>query len=254
MSELFPWPRGCRAAVSLSYDDGLPVHREDTAPQLEALGLRATFYAQINSDLLDHRDAWVRMAEAGHELGNHTIFHPCRDAHKRSGWPSYRSLNDYTPERWEDEVHIASRILRTYDGRSRRTFGNTCCDTTIGPDEAPISLDDLLAKHFVAARGPVSSQVIDPRRASLMQLGCYSADRKSFEELRAILDETVEAGGWVIFMAHGIGRDHNLQWDVESHRRTLEYLAAQAGRIWAAPVVDVASHVAERRMTPTSPA
>ena len=46
MSDVFRWPEGRRCAVSLTYDDALPVHYEHVGPRLEAHGLRGTFYME----------------------------------------------------------------------------------------------------------------------------------------------------------------------------------------------------------------
>lgn len=248
MADQWNWPDGQQVAVSLSYDDALPVHREETAPQLEQRGLRATFYVPIDSDLLDHRDAWVRIAQAGHELGNHTIFHPCRNPGNARSWPlPHRNLCDYTPARWEDEVRVASRILRSYDGREARSFGNTCCDLTLGIDETEAELDEMIARHFVAGRGATTGVPADPRSVRLTRVGCVSADGLAFEQIRQVLDAAAAIRGWVIFMAHGIGRDHRLQWSVESHSQAIDYLAANTRTIWTAPVAEVAAHIAMAR-------
>lgn len=53
----FDWPEGKRGAVSLTYDDALPVHYERVAPLLEDHGLRATFYTNVLS-LGANPEAW----------------------------------------------------------------------------------------------------------------------------------------------------------------------------------------------------
>lgn len=244
----FKWPNGRRAAISLSYDDALPVHREETAPQLEAHGLRATFYVPIDSDLLDHRDAWARVAAAGHELGNHTIFHPCRNPGNRNSWPlPHRNLCDYTPARWEDEVRVANRVLRLFDGRERRSFGHTCCDVVMGQEGATSPLDPIVAKHFVVGRGKTRNQIIDPATANLADVGCCEGDGTTIERLRTQIDRTLEQGGWTLFMFHGVGRDHRLMIDVHTHAALLALLAERRDTVWTAPVVDIGAHVAQTR-------
>lgn len=248
MSERFSWPNGYRAAVSLSYDDALPVHREEVAPQLEAFGLRATFYVPIDSELLDQRDAWVRIAQAGHELGNHTIFHPCRNPGNVNSWPlPHRNLCDYTPARWEDEVRVANRILRLYDGRAHRSFGHTCCDLEIGQPGAVSPLAPIIARHFVVGRGGKRDNVIDPATADLCDLGCYEGDARTPDQYRDHIDRTLEAGGWTILMIHGVGRDHRLKVDVAAHTALLTMLAERRMEIWTAPVVEIGAYVAAQR-------
>ena len=67
------------ALVCLTYDDALPVHRQVVAPLLAERGLRGTFYIPAaRDDLHEHLADWRRVAEMGHELGNHSCFHTCR--------------------------------------------------------------------------------------------------------------------------------------------------------------------------------
>ena len=51
MENTFTWPHEIQGALSLTYDDGLPVHYSLVDPLLRQNGLRATFYAMIQSDL-----------------------------------------------------------------------------------------------------------------------------------------------------------------------------------------------------------
>jgi len=70
------WPDATQCAVSLSYDDSVPVHHREVAPLLEKHGLRGTFY--LSALTIENPEAWKIVAAAGHELGNHSLFHPCR--------------------------------------------------------------------------------------------------------------------------------------------------------------------------------
>ncbi len=58
METTFHWPASLEAAVSLTYDDGLPVHTALVGPTLERHDLRGTFYPPIPSDLRDHPEHW----------------------------------------------------------------------------------------------------------------------------------------------------------------------------------------------------
>ena len=64
MSPAFAWPAGVQCAVSLTYDDGLPIHPSQVGPTLEQYGLRGTFYPPTLSDLRHHPEAWRRLAAA----------------------------------------------------------------------------------------------------------------------------------------------------------------------------------------------
>ena len=91
------WPEPHRAAVSLTFDDGLQSQLNRAVPILDAAGLRATFYLNPRSpDPKDDSEAgwraalasWQPVQTIGHAMGNHTVVHPC-------------SLN--TDEPWQQE-------------------------------------------------------------------------------------------------------------------------------------------------------
>src|SRR3954467_12319027 len=70
--------KGKKCAVVLTYDDGLDVDITNALPALDSLGLKATFYvANYQGRLQVQIPAWRAAAAKGHELGNHTLFHPC---------------------------------------------------------------------------------------------------------------------------------------------------------------------------------
>jgi len=253
----FAWPRDCRGAVSLTYDDGLPEHHGHVGPLLEKCGLRGTFnvnictsstaLAGVPTDIQLNPQAWRDLAARGHELGNHTLFHPCRSepGRDKSSWmdPAY-NLCHYTPRRWSDEMRVASFLLKLIDGREHRTFANTCCDLDLGRDETRSSLDPLIAEQFVGARGPLNNTPVDPAAANFQALGHFSGDHHTFEQLRDEIESAVAAGRWIIYMFHGVGdASHRLHISVEEHRKLAEWLGSQSGRIWTAPMIDVALHV-----------
>src|SRR5215468_4684453 len=76
MDPSFTWPAGKRGAVSLSFDDARVSQIEQGMPVLESFGLRGTFYVCI-PEITTSRDAWRTAAARGHEIGNHTVNHPC---------------------------------------------------------------------------------------------------------------------------------------------------------------------------------
>jgi len=245
MSTPFSWPHGRAAAVSLTYDDALPVHHESVAPALEAHGFCGTFYTPVNSNLIDDPDTWRRVAEAGHELGNHTLFHPCRKSSDGSmEWlDDGHDLKRYTIERWQREVGLANRVLSLIDGRTICSFGNTCHHTTVGPDDALESIDPHVMRFFNAARGDNRAQIFDPVTCDLTNLGCFSADARSLDELRPQIEKAMAQGGWIIYCMHGVGRDHRLKIDAEEHALLLEYLAHERDSVWTAPLTDVAEYL-----------
>jgi len=69
---------GKKCAVALTYDDGLNVHLDKVIPVLDSAGFKGTFYLTGCREGVSRRiEDWRKAAARGHELGNHTLFHPC---------------------------------------------------------------------------------------------------------------------------------------------------------------------------------
>ncbi len=243
------WSSGRKAAISLTYDDGLSCHVNAVGPQLESYGLRGTFYAVISESLRREPEKWAALAKRGHELGNHSLFHPCRRMPSHKDWlaPCF-DLRKYTPTRLKKELEVANFILELLDGQKIRSYGNTCCDISIGENDEEMLMDSILEELVIAARGPFSRQIIRPESdMNFYQLGHFGADGRQADEICQEIEEAIEVGGWIIYMFHGIGEGtHKLYMEPEEHAKVLEWIAARQKELWCAPVVDVATHLRKR--------
>lgn len=238
-----PFPGDRRAAVSLTYDDCLPCHRSEVAPGLSARGLRGTFFCNAASgDLHEHVEAWRGVAATGHELGNHTCFHPCR-RQEGASWPEATyDLKAYSRRRIVDELLLADRVLRLVDGRERRAFAATCGHTTVGPDGAEESfVDDLrrVASVVRSGRGGVH-----PLRRPEFVVGSIAGDKLDAAALIGAIEPVLASGGWVLVCMHGVGAGtHPLFIDKAEHDQVCDWIAAQAKVLWSAAVSDVADRL-----------
>jgi len=125
---------GKKCAVVLTYDDGLNVHLTNVIPALDSLGLKGTFYV---SDYFGGLNAqipgWRKAAANGHELGNHTVYHPCAgNLPGRSFVKADYDLSKYSIRRITDEIKTMNTMLKAIDGKSKRTFAYPCGDMKIG--------------------------------------------------------------------------------------------------------------------------
>lgn len=216
-----PWPGKATAAVCLTYDDALNGHLDHAIPQLEEYGFRGTFYCTGNSGCLNKRmDEWRAAAARGHELGNHSLFHPC-DGEKAGDWITKDyDLRYYSMERMINELRTANTLLKAIDGQNSRTYGYTCSHSETGGE----SFVDELRELFTAARsdGPIPSSL---QEVDIHHAPSWCVDSPSLEELIAYAEEASAKGTMAIIMFHGVG-DSYLNVDPEVHRAFLAYLAA----------------------------
>src|SRR5688572_26561303 len=69
---------GKRCAVSLTYDDALNIDLDKVIPALDSVKLKGTFYLIASSKAFTNRlKEWKLAANNGHEIANHSLFHPC---------------------------------------------------------------------------------------------------------------------------------------------------------------------------------
>src|SRR5450759_789332 len=61
------------AALSLTFDDALPVHLDVAAPELAKRHIRASFFLTV--DQITRIPDWRKLLDDGHELGNHSVTH-----------------------------------------------------------------------------------------------------------------------------------------------------------------------------------
>jgi sialate O-acetylesterase len=246
----FHWPGGAKAAVVLTYDDGVDVHLDNAVPDLEAAGLRGTFYVPGHSESLSKRmEEWRAIARRGHELGNHTLFHPClrvADGRERTFVVPERDLGNYTLRRITDEVRIMNTLLYGVDAKRARTMAYSCGDEFAGGASYVDSVRPLLR----AARAYKDSYraLADPRAADTHRVPSWSVKDNTAAEMIAWVEEAVQAGSLAVFTFHGVGGGHSINVGREDHRKLLAWLAANRERVWTAPFLEVMEHViAERK-------
>ena len=248
----FPWPNGATAAVVLSYDDGVDVHLDHAAPDLEAVGFRGTFYLPGHSESLARRmPEWRALAARGHELGNHAIFHPCLRNVPEGGrdWvrPEY-ALESYTVERIRAEVAAMNTTLLAVDGETVRTFGYNCGDTTAGGE----SYVEALRPMFLAARAVGDKVAEDVWKLDPMLVPSWIPQNVTGEELIAFAKKALDAGGLAVFCFHGVGGGHSIDVPREAHRKLLAWLDGNRKTVWTDTFKNVMTHVtAEQKRAAT---
>lgn len=231
---------GKKFAVSLSYDDALNVHIDKAIPVLDSLGIKATFYVPAHSGcLMSRKEEWIKIAENGHELGNHTLFHPCSGAGDARSWvsPEY-DLDTYSLSRITDEIHLANDILHAMDGKTDRSFAYTCGDTKAGNTSFVNEIKD----DFVAARG-VERSNNKLYQTDLFSLTTFSVNNHSMAQLIGAVEKARSENAYLVFLFHGVGGEHDLDCDERNHLMLLEYLKRIEEDVWIAPVVEISTYI-----------
>lgn len=232
--------QGKECAVVLTYDDALNVHLDNAIPLLDSLGLKGTFYLSGYFPAFRTRVAdWKTAASHGHELGNHTLFHPCTGKLPGREWvpPDY-DLGNYSVQRLLDEIKMANTLLEALDGKTKRTFAYPCGDMKIGDT----SFVDKIKDDFVAARG-VKGRMPKISEIDLFDIDSYVISGQSGEELIALVKEAMQRQALIVFLFHGVGGEHDLNVSLSDHRKLLLFLKQNEKNIWIAPLLEIAEYV-----------
>ena len=231
---------GKSCAVVLTYDDGLNVDLNNAIPALDSLGLKGTFYiSDYFYGLKNQLTKWRAAAVKGHELANHTVYHPCEGGRVGREFvkPNY-DMNNYTVRRMTDEILTMNNILKAIDGKTERTFAYPCGDNKIH-DTAYL---DGIKNDFVAARG-VKSEMLPIEKIDLYNIGCYGINGQTGEELIELVKKAQTTHTLLVFLFHGVGGEHSLNVSLQAHSQLLHYLKQQQKSIWIAPLLDVAKYI-----------
>jgi len=237
----FKWPSGAKAAVVFTYDDGLDCHLNVVVPQLDEFGFKGTFFCTGSSQSLYNRtEEWREIAKNGHELGNHTLFHPCNGNIHDWVKPEY-DLNKYTLEQILAELKTANTLLKAIDGKTERTFGYTCSNFIAGGEDFSDDIQDL----FVGARcdAPVPETMED---YNIYKTPSKGVQNFSAKELIAYANEAKENGTIAIFMFHSVGGGY-LKVGVDEHRALLQYIKENEDDFYCAPFIEVMKYVKQNK-------
>lgn len=241
--------------ISLTFDDALHEHLDHVVPLLNDYGLRGTFYTHLCSEAFINRQAdWRRAANQGHEIGNHTIFHPA-DGRKHWVRPG-NAIESYSLDRMQLELEFSSQFLTAMDGRERRTFAYPCSNSFIGRrgrikrlveriglgrtrvagwidrmrfdwGSTLKSYEPIVGQLFAAGRGGGLSRgqaVPELSKWRRTQLPSVAVENWTLSELQEHVTNALNAETWAIFQFHGVGGGHRMDCDLRTFREFVMWL------------------------------
>lgn len=234
-----------RGALSLTFDDGTKNQLSKAVPPLDERGLKATFY--LNPGAKDWQQTllpWRKVAQSGHEIGNHGLTHICsNNIQNRNDGLEDKSLSDI-----ERDIISAQKRLKQLAPQQRHwSFAYPCYCTFVGRGEQRKSYVPLIARHFIAGRtGGEYGVANHPYYADLSCLWGIPVERMSGFELIGLAEELTFRGMWVIFVFHEID-GQRLTVGSYAYHMLLDHLQRKAEEIWIAPVTKVATKILDQQ-------
>jgi peptidoglycan/xylan/chitin deacetylase (PgdA/CDA1 family) len=240
-SPAFHWPKNIKAAVSLSYDDALDSQLDNAIPALDKYNFKGSFYLKLsNSTIAARLSDWRAIANNGHELGNHTLFHQCSAALPGHEWvlPQF-DLDKMSVAQIKDQILLANTMLYAIDGKRERTFTTPCGDLNAGGK----NYIDSIKSEFVAIKSVMGNGItLDMKTLDPYAVNVATPTNVTGKQLIDIVKEGAKKGTMVNFTFHGIGGDH-LQTSKEAHEELLKYLNDNRDIYWTDTFLNIMKYV-----------
>ena len=239
----FEWPEGKQMAISLSFDDARESQVLIGTRLFDQFGVKATFYV-VPSTVKKQLAGWKNAVRNGHEIGNHSLTHPCTG---NFAWSRKNALEDKDLDKMKYELTECNKQIKELLQVDSKVFAYPCGQKYVGSGMDTKSYVPLVAELFQSGRGWMDEAPNDPMHCNFSQLTCIEMDGKTFEQLLPIIDNAKKNGLWLVFGGHEINVDGNQTSRVETLKRLLEYVKDPSNGIWIQPVGTVGKYIKDQR-------
>lgn len=237
--ELFPWPEGIHFAVSLTFDDARFSQIDSGIPLLNAYNIKATFY--LSPENIEPRiEGWRAAIINGHEIGNHSMTHPCTGNYAFS---RNNALENYTLEQMADELDKANAFILSVLNICPMAFAYPCGQSFVGFGIHTRSYVPLVAERFVTGRKWLSEAANDPYICDMAQLMAMESDQKSFAEIVSLMEDAKAEGRWLILVGHEIGDTGFQTTSLKMLDQLCQYANNEHNGVWMDTVSRIAAYI-----------
>jgi peptidoglycan-N-acetylglucosamine deacetylase len=167
---------------------------------MDRLGVASTFFV-LPGAVAANRQVWAAAVQRGHEIGNHTMRHPCSVSRGRR---HNHALQAFTLSDMRQELLAANASIRELLGVDPWVFAYPCGQTFVGRGAATQSYVPLVAEMFGVGRTFNDLWGNSPAQCDLAQVACINSDGLSFEAIRPGLEETLDDRGWLVLGGHEV--------------------------------------------------
>ena len=242
-----------KAIICLTYDDAIESQLYVAIPQLDSLGFKGTFFMNSikgSTEVMGigepHILGWKKAAQNGHELANHTLFHPCPE---QFGWQKELALERYSIDKMLKEIEITNLYLGMLDDtRKVRSFAFPCNNFAINGIDYVERLRTTKLVTYARGGGDRNSCVSVPdfKTVNIMKVPSWHVEEgTSLEELIAFAEKVKANGGLGIYQFHGI--DSPLfRISSKTHKRFLAYLKANQNEYWVTTFSEAMDYVTDK--------
>lgn len=239
----FDWPNGNQIALSLTFDDARPSQVLDGTDLLNHYNVKATFY--VNPDnVRQNLEEWKKAVASGHEIGNHSLNHPCTGNFE---WSREYALEEYTLDEMKSELREANKQINTLLSVTPESFAYPCGETYVGRGKQTKSYIPLVAELFSSGRTWLDETGNDPKFCDLAHLRGLEMDGKDFDDILPILQNAKKNGQWIILAGHEMADEGEQTTRLSMLEELIKYAQNPDNGIWLAPVKDIEAYLSRNR-------
>ena len=241
----FKWPEGKKMAISLTFDDARLTQVDKGIPLLDKYNVKGTFYISPK-DMLERVEAWKKAVKSGHDIGNHTLTHPCTGNFEFS---RNNAVENHTLQSMKEEIDSANLLIKEVLGISPVSFAYPCGNTFVGRGVNTKSYIPLIASQFETGRGWYDEGPNDPLFCDLAQLTGLELDGKSFDAILQQIESAKENGQWLVLVGHEMNDEAgHLTSFLQTIEAICQYAAEPANGVWIDNIHNIASYIKEQRV------
>ena len=230
-------------ALSLSFDDARPSQVDTGLALLRKHGVKATFFLEGNQ-IEERLEGWRQAVADGHEIGNHSMTHPCTGNYEFSRG---NALENYSLKMIEKQLDAVNTEINHLLGVKPRTFAYPCGQKFVGRGRHTKSYVPSIAKRFLVGRGYLDESANDPAFSDLAQAMGTAFDDMDFDQMLKVTEQAAKQGRWVIFVGHEIGERGYQVTDTRALEALCDYANDPANEIWLGTVGEIATYVQAHR-------
>src|SRR5215217_2709625 len=239
----FSWPEGKQAALSLSFDDARESQVLVGTNLLDQYGIKATFF--VNPGGVEKQlEGWKKAVASGHEIGNHTLTHPCME---NFSWSRDNALEDHTLKAMRKEMVDCNKRIEELLHVNAEVFAYPCGQKFVGRGVHTKSYVPLVAKMFVLGRGWMDEGPNDPLYCNFAQLTGVEMDGKTFDQILPLLEQAKKNGQWLVLAGHEMGDAGEQTTRLSMLKQLAEYVQNPANGFWTAPMGTVAKYIQDQK-------
>lgn len=236
---VFSWPEGKQAAISLSFDDARESQVTAGTNVLDQYGVKATFFV-VPSAVERQLEGWKKAVANGHEIGNHTLTHPCTG---NFSWSRQNALEDRTLKHMRKEIAACNKRIEELLHVRPEVFAYPCGQKFVGKGVQTKSYVPLVAKMFLLGRGWMDEAPNDPRYSNFAQLTGVEMDGKDFDQILPLVEAAKKNGQWLVLAGHEMSDSGVQATRLSMLKQLAAYAQDPANGIWIAPMGTVAKYI-----------